>query len=201
MYCEYNPVDDLTSQPKKRHKRNRPSVTEAQLETIVEALDTEDRKIAVWLALTTGMDRRVIMGLCPSQVDTDTKTITFIRPKTNKQITVPINDLLFPLILARLSGKSPLQPLLRGLHHGFRREFDWWHNACAKAGTPGLWFRDLRALAVGRLMRAGGVALSDARDLLGHSSIQTTADHYSTPNQQVAEKLRSLPVPGLRGIQ
>lgn len=66
---------------------------------------------------------------------------------------------------------------------------DWWKRAMTAIGVPGLWFRDLRALASGRLQRLAGMSLVDVQRLLGHASSETTATHYTLPAPDVARRL------------
>ena len=194
-YAAFNPVADVTSRPRGDNVRERPPVSDDQLAALIAALDTPDRRLAVWLALTTGLDRGVVHRLTPAQVDLDAKCIRFKRPKTNKVNVVPVHAALVPLLAEKLRQIDPSAPLFAGLARE-TKDRDWWHIACRKAGVPGLLFRDLRAVATSRLLRTPGASLPDAQRLLGHASAETTARHYLIPDPDVAARLSSLALPG-----
>lgn len=197
-YATDNPVHRATAVPKGRFARVRPVVTEAMLEGITRAIDTEDRRLAVWIAATTGLDRRVIVELTPTQVDLEARVIRAVRRKrraTGQINAVPVHPDLAPLLERRIRETSPSERLLRGLS---RQEAgrDWWKTATTAAGCPEILFRDLRAYAVQRGCRAG-VSLQHLSRLLGHSTIQTTASHYTLPDPKAAQALGRDPLPGL----
>jgi integrase len=193
-YVAQNPIPLATSHPR-GVPRERPPVDDALLARIIEAADTPDRKLAIAIAATTGLDRGKIERLTPSMIDRDLWAVVFVRQKTGKPNAVPLPDVLVPEIQKRLSEKQPGEPLLAGLsHQGHER--DWWRSVRKKAGAPGLMFRDLRAVATSRLRRIGLASPREAQQLLGHESLMTTMTHYETPDPGVTHKLRSLPVPG-----
>ena len=190
-YIKRSPMAAATSLPKGNIKRERPQVSNKQLVKLIRAIDTEDRRLAVWLAMTTGLDRGKIHRLTPENVNLDERCISLIRPKTGRSVVVPLHAGLVPLISRRLADASAGTPLLEGIQGR-----TWWRIACDTAGISGLYFRDLRAVASSRLQKIPGVSISDARDLLGHASIQTTAAHYHIPSPHVAQAIDSLPLPG-----
>ncbi len=198
-YATRNPVDGATTTPKGGDRRERPVVSDEDLTRLVAALDTDDRRIAVWLAMSTGLDRSKICQLRPHNLDLDEQTIRFIRPKTGKQNVVPIPGPLASVLAAKLQGWPPDQPLLSGVARQ-NNEKDWWKRAVKIAGLDGLYFRDLRAVATSRLLKAGA-SLKDAQALLGHASIQTTANHYAMPDPATRQRLNTLPIPGLPGAE
>lgn len=189
-----NPIEDATSRPRDRHARARPFIDDTRIGKLVESLATDDRRVAVWLAMTTGLDRKVIENLRADQVDIGSKVIRLRRPKTGAIVTVPLHPLLLPELERRIAHTSVGKPLLRGLTHQ-RRDEDWWHRAREAVGLPKLLFRDLRAVASSRLLDAG-VSLPDVQRLLGHASLETTAAHYVMPSGRAASTLASLPLPG-----
>lgn len=198
-YIAENPVDRITVALPAAAPRLRPPVTDTDLARLIDALDTPDRKLAVWLAMTTGLDRRRLTGLCPRDLDwADGGTIRLIRPKTHRVITIPIHPALIRPLRERCDRTAPEAPLLRGLARQDRHR-DWWREARQKAGLPELWFRDLRAVAATRLQRQGGAALRDAQELLGHAQIETTARHYYVPSPSLREALERLSLPGFPG--
>jgi integrase len=173
----------------------KPIITEQQLARVIRALDTDDRRLAIWLALTTGLDRGVIRELRPDQIDREAGVIRLRRPKTGKLLAIPIHRSLLAQVLARCDRTPPSRPLLAGVSRQSRSD-DWWARATAAAGVPELQIRHLRAVAASRLQRLGQATLPDARELLGHASVETTAAHYHAPAPQVRQALDRLPLPG-----
>ena len=200
-YAAANPVALATTLPADVAVRERPPVTDKQLAELIRHLDTEDRRIAVWLAMTTGLDRGVIERLCTAQVDQEACCIRLQRPKTRRrkrtEIAAPIHPAIAPLLFERLCHIDPSKPLLSGLARQADYK-DWWKIVVEKAGLPGLLFRDLRAVAASRPQRLAGLSLTDVQKLLGHSSPTTTAGHYHLPDPSVVQRLSAIPLPGLR---
>lgn len=194
-YATGNPIDGATSLPDSRTARDRPIVSESQIVALVGALDTDDRKAAVWIGMTTGLDRSVIERLSADRIDWDQAAILKRRPKTKRDVAIPLHPSLLAILRERAKQRPAPQPLLVGLSRQERKE-DWWHRATAAAGVPGLLFRDLRAVSVARAQRLAGLSLRDAQEMLGHASIRTTAEHYHMPDPTVRSKLDRLPLPG-----
>lgn len=202
-YAESNPVATANT-TRQSAARQRPVIADATLNKIVNAIDTEDRKIAVWITVTTGMDRGMIAKLAPMHVDLQDACFRIIRPKTKKSLALPIHPKILPLLSRRLKGLSATDRILAGIaRRGWApkmgKDADWWRRACLKAGVEGVLFRDLRALAVRRLAQAGA-ALDASRRLLGHSSVETTARHYSMPDPDIALRIHASSLPGLPGV-
>lgn len=194
-YMQHNPLTHTTALPKDHIIRQRPLITDAILTRLIGAIDTQDRRIAIWLAMTSGLDRRCIEGLSPSAIDVDIPCIRFIRRKTGRPNAVPIHPALVPLLVERMRETPASTPLLVGLQRG-RHKRDWWNEARQAAGLPNLLFRDLRAVAASRLQQIGRASLREAQDLLGHASAQTTAAHYWVPTEDALARFRQLPLPG-----
>lgn len=201
-YADTNPVKKATAAPRKSTKRIRPELTDAMVSSIVDSLESEHQRLAVLVAATTGMDRDDIVDLTPEMIHGD--SIVTARTKTGKlkRHVIPIH----PELSQRLRAlAAQTRPGMRLLAEAVRDQLaktgggDWWRRACNRLGYRGLLFRDLRAYATVRLMRSPGMTLGHARDLLGHASIQTTADHYSIPDSSMQQALRSLPLPTSAG--
>ncbi|MCP4250897.1 MAG: hypothetical protein GY778_27990 [bacterium] len=66
---DHIPLDQATALPSDRSVRPKPVLTEKDLDRLVSKLDTEDRKLAVQLAVTTGLDRGMTsLTPCPRDV-------------------------------------------------------------------------------------------------------------------------------------
>lgn len=195
QYMEANPLRLATSLPKRQHKRARPVITEDTLARLIELADTPDRKLAIALAMATGLDRGAIERLTADAINTDHWCISIKRQKTGERNVVPVPLSLVPELTRRICQTPSGQPLLRGLSHQNRRK-DWWGELRKRVGVPKMMFRDLRAVAAVRLQRVGGATLTEAKSLLGHASIQTTSDHYDLPDPTLLRLLHALPIPG-----
>jgi site-specific recombinase XerC len=197
-YISHDVTKDMKAAPSsKAHKRQRPTISDAQLERLVSAIDTPDRQVAAWLAMTAGLDRSVIENLTARQLDIDAKALRIVRPKTarrsGKTLVIPVHHDLWPQLAERAERTLADTPLLHGLKRQ-HRDRDWWALACKAAGLTGVLFRDLRAVAARRIQDGGGT-LTDARDVLGHSTVAMTADHYSVPNPSARKAIDKLPLP------
>jgi len=190
-------LDQATALPSGRLVRPKPILSEKDLEKLISKLDTEDRKLAVQLAITTGLDRGVIAALRAEQIDLDDGCIRVQRPKTRRRrpetLVVPLHRGILPALASRIGERKPGEPLLAGLTRQERSE-DWWKIAVGKAGFEELRFADLRAVAASRMQRA--VSLVDTQRILGHSSPELTARHYTVSNPDVRQRLDKLPLPG-----
>ena len=191
------PLDQATALPSNRSVRPKPVLAEKDLDRLISRLDTDDRKLAVQLAITTGLDRGVISGLTAAQVDLEGACIRVQRPKTRRRrpemLVVPLHRGILPELAGRIARRKPEEPLLGGLTRQERSE-DWWRIAVEKVGLEGLRFADLRAVAASRMQRA--VSLVETQRILGHSSPEVTARHYTVPNPDVRQRLDKLPLPG-----
>ncbi|MCG3138661.1 MAG: hypothetical protein HJJLKODD_02528 [Phycisphaerae bacterium] len=194
-YHTMNPIKVATSKPSNTIVRKKPRITDEQFARLIDALDTEDRKIAVWIAATTGLDRGVIEGLTVDDVDLCNQTFDTTRIKTNRQVCPVIVDSLVAPLRSCVAGAQPGQPLFRGLSHQGDKS-DWWKRAATTAGMPNLRFVDLRTYAVNWLRRIVGDF--DAAKMVGHSRAQTTYHHYHQLDLDKQRQLAAQPLPGNR---
>lgn len=199
QYVAVNPVLEAETAERKSVAGLKPTITDAMVAKILKALEySEDRQIGVLIAATTGMDRTEIEQLTRDTIDFDEQVIRGLRVKTGKPYTKPLNaaliDRLRPIVSRATSGKRLLPDLLPRRRR--IEKLDWWAAACEAAGVSGVLFRHLRAYAAHWLMKAPGMTLRRAQELLGHSSIVTTATNYDLPDPEVRQAVQSLPLPG-----
>ncbi len=185
-YASQNATKLATSRPRNTIARKKPRIGHAQFEALINALDTDDRKLAVQIAATTGLDRGVIQKIAASDVDVENRQFTLTRFKTHRDVYPYIHDSLMPAISSRLAQSESTAPLLRGLSHQGGPK-DWWRQAVTAAGIPELKFVDLRTYAVNWL-----------RAVVGHSTPQTTARHYYQSNPESQRLISGQPLPGSR---
>lgn len=149
----------------------------------------------VYLALCTGMRKGELLGLRWTDIDWDTGSIQVRRSlvRVGGQIvvkdtktkgsrrSVPVDRMVLSrlrsmkttssseYVFARQNGKDPMDPST--VSHQFAR-------IAAKAGVPGLRFRDLRH-AHATVLLSQGVNPKVIQERLGHSTIAVTMDIYS----------------------
>jgi integrase len=192
-YLELNPIRIVTSRPRQGIVRTKPRVNTEEFARLLKYLNNDDRKLAVLIAATTGLDRGVIAGLTASDVDLERRQFCVVRRKTGKIVRPAIHDELLASIAARIRRTSSGQPLLRGLSREAAHR-DWWKRACRAAGVPQLRFVDLRTYAVNWLREAVGDF--EAQHAVGHSSPAVTARHYYQASPLVQQRVSSRPLPG-----
>lgn len=199
QYVAANPVHEAETAERKSVAGVKPTITDAMIAHILKALEySVDRQIGVLIAATTGMDRSEIEQLTPETIDFQDGVIRGLRVKTGKPYTKPLNagliERLRPIVSRAVSGTRLLPDLLPRRRR--IEKLDWWASACEAAGVRGILFRHLRAYAAHWLMKAPGMTLRRAQELLGHSSIVTTATNYDLPDPEVRQAVQSLPLPG-----
>lgn len=189
-YASENPCKKITSKPKAR-PRKKEIPTDEELARFIDELDTEDRRIAVRIAISTGMDREVIVSLTAKDLDLEDGVFRVTRRKTGKRLVIPIHPDLQGCLRQRAGGSGVL---LCGLSRQ-KKHKDWFRLAAARAGLPDTFvFQTLRAVASTRLMRQG-LPAQEVQVLLGHSTIQTTLNHYFAADPDMVRRFQSLPLP------
>ena len=101
---DQNPLKQATSLPTDKTVREKPYITEEQLDKLIHALDSQDRKLAAQLAATTGLDRSVVVNLTAQQVDLVQRCIRIQRPKTRRRRP---ETLIIPLPWKRSPKSEP----------------------------------------------------------------------------------------------
>jgi len=151
-------------------------------------------RMAVVLALHTGMRLGKVLGLAWSDINLRENFIMVVKAKGSKTRSIPINRVLREALLEfrKPAGKGtylffndrtgkPIQAIKTGFVKAVRR-----------AGIPHCCFHDLRHTFATRLVLAG-VDLATVSELLGHSSIEMTMRyaHPSPENRRRAVELLS----------
>jgi len=126
-------------------------------------------------------------------VDFDKREITIVETKDDEDRVVPINPLLFNLLLMLKSqdGKGEYvftNPQTRKHYVEIKRAFT---SARAKAGIADFHFHDLRHTYASRLVR-NGADLNTVKELLGHFSITTTQRYLHSQAEQKRATVNSL---------
>ena len=124
----------------------------------------------------TGLRKKQILELKWSEIDMVKRTIHVMQSKTDEEVTIPMSDTLYQMLLKRskvvsMSGyvftTENGTPVLPG---NLDREF-W--KALKRAGIENFRFHDLRHTFGTRLIQSG-VDIYTVSKLMGHTNIETT---------------------------
>ncbi len=171
-----------------------------QVEILLHAIyPTDYHKLAVYLALCTGMRRGEIIALEWEDIDLD-KRLLYIRrsvnviqgtkypklPKSGKERVAIINRELEEILRLNFMGKGLVVPLMPWQITG------WFPHFAEKLGLPKLSFHTLRK-TFGTLLLQSGVDIKTVSVLLGHSNISITSQSYIGVSQKnLQEAVNSL---------
>lgn len=139
-------------------------------------------------AVSTGMRKNEILGLCWSQVKWEENLLILTETKTNQMRGVPLNETAKKVLLnqERFPGCPYVfvNPKTKTRWNTVTRTFQ---KACQKAGIDGLRFHDLRHTAASYLVQAG-VEINVVREILGHKDLRMTLrySHLSQKNRKEA---------------
>lgn len=194
-YVRRDVTQSVTRKPRQDTVADRPRLDHADVDAIVNACDTDDRRLAVLIGATTGIDRKQVERLVGDDIDWDGGYFKSARIKVGRKYSPPIHDDLLHQLRQRAVRTSPGQRLLNvgsyQSHYGGR---DWFQRAAKLAGLEGVVYKDLRKYATRYLIRALG-SLEEASKRL-HANIATTQKHYFQPDPQAQRKVSKHPLPG-----
>lgn len=156
-------------------------------------------KQAVRIALNTGMREMEVLRLHERDFDFAARTVSFIA-KGGKQRLLPLNE----EALAAAGELLACRPLSGHLFRNRSRyQLSTWGpfgQACREAGVEGLVFHDLRRTFSARVQRLARAFV--VRDLMGHSDVKTTNDHYAPESlAEMRRVLESLSLPAAKVVQ
>lgn len=168
--------------PKFNNKRTR-FLTEKEVALLLDKCTVPHLKLAIQIALSTGLRLDNIMSLEWKQIDFSQKTITF-QPddmKSKRMHVVPIMGHLAELLITwrksqRLSPFVFPSSTVRGQH--IKKMQTSWGTLTDRMGFSDVCFHTLRHTFASHFLMAGG-DLSTLSELLDHASIQITKDRYS----------------------
>jgi len=170
-----NPADGLELGPR---SPKRAQVTLEQVEA-VKKLANDRMRVAIDLAVCTGQRRGDLLALKRDQLSVE--GITFKQSKTGARVLIEWSKDL-EAIIARAKAMSPQIPaeyLLRKRNgrpyteDGFSAIWQRLMVKYANAGGVRFSFHDLRSVSAD-----GAATPEEARDRLGHASVETTKRHY-----------------------
>jgi integrase len=156
----------------------RPQVTLEQVEAL-KTLASERMRVAVDMAVSTGQRRGDLLTLKRSQLTDD--GIVFRQSKTGAGVLIEWSDDLRSIVerAKKLAPQIPAEYLLRTRRGrpystaGFSAIWQRTMQKHIKAGGQRFSFHDLRSVSAD-----GAATAEEARDRLGHTSVDTTKRHY-----------------------
>src|SRR5262249_2858245 len=137
----------------------------------------------VVLAINTGMRRGELLNLIWEKVDFSRNVIYVTNTKSGKDRVVPMNQLVRQELL-RMSGQPDSEFVFVSKRTGLNlTEIKKGFNAaCLEAEIKNFRFHDLRHTAGTRLADSGADAFT-IKEILGHSSIQTSARYVHATHE------------------
>jgi excisionase family DNA binding protein len=145
-------------------------------------------RVALTVALNTGMRLGEIMNLKWEHVDLTAKRVRVEKTKSGKVRFININGRLHEMLAKLRTTANDSSYVLP--NEGTGKPYVCLHRsfttACKKAGIRGLRFHDLRHTFATRLIQ-GGVDIETVRSLLGHCSIVLT-QRYTHSNNEMKQR-------------
>jgi integrase len=169
-------------------------ISREESERLIQCADSPALADFIRLALHTGCRSGELMALEWARVDFQQNLLRLYpqHTKTARRRSVPLNAQALAALQSRLSWRNQHCPghahVFLNARCGCRQTFNKaFHAACNQAGIEDFRIHDLRHTCAAWLVNAG-VPLITVRDLLGHSSIQTTEiyAHLSPDNVRKA---------------
>jgi len=141
--------------------------TKDDIQKLISSCVPGHLRMAVIIALNTGMRRGEILSLTKDRIDLENKLIRVFESKSGKPRDVPINKILHKALrewMEKIDGNELFAV------KEIKRSFN---TACRKAGIKNFTFHDLRHTFASHLVM-DGVDIATVSRLLGHANIQMT---------------------------
>jgi len=173
------------------HNERERMLTETEIKRLLDACTIPYLRLAVLIALNTGLRKGTIMGLRWDNVDLNRKVIR-VRTKGDKMVSIPLTALYSSLI--KWKRDNPGSPFLFRSTRGkgpmnrdsIKRSFA---TACDMAKLSDFRFHDLRhTFASYYIIRTGD--LRTCQELLGHSTATMTRRYSHLLDSHVRQAMR-----------
>jgi integrase len=145
------------------------------------------------LVLHTGLSQKDVLRLTRFNVNLRDRMITFTRSKTTRRVEMPLNDVAFEVVAARMTNLNSLLFVSRKTGKQIVSVKTAMAGACRRAKIPKLSIRDLRRTFGTRLYESGADILTIAQ-LLGHAGLRMIPRYVrSVKNQRSAVEMLTNP--------
>ena len=173
---EKNPVQKVKFFSEEETSKERIISIEEEKRLLSESCD--HLRLAIIVALNTGMRKTEILNLKWKNVDLSSKTIKVEKTKSGKIRFIPINEFLLSKLEREHGEKCKRTNVIRLI--SIRTAFE---NARERSDLEGLRFHDFRHTFATRLVRKG-VDVETIRSILGHSTISVTQRYMHSNSAQ-----------------
>lgn len=169
------------------------ALSEDTLKAVVDACQNDSEKLLVLLSMTTGLRGGELATVQWGNIDFETGTLSLDaeRTKSRKSRIVPLRGDVVALLRDRADKSQPIEPPRRVFEgwannaYAVRRKF---HSVCVRAGVQDVGLHAMRHSYATTLLR-NGADLRTVQELLGHSSIKTTAGYLAPASVEASRKL------------
>ncbi len=168
------------------------TISEADEQRLLAASPPYLRELLLFAA-NTGLRCGDIFDLMWEEVDVEQKRIAIIMGKTRRKLEVPLNDAALAVLEAKQAAKHGPYVFYNPLTGD--RFFDLkagWKAALRRAGLSGITWHTFRHTFASRLTNSG-VDLVTVKELLGHSTINTTMRYAHSNHDAKARAVATLP--------
>ncbi len=186
-YLKHNPVKEVKKYPEEPFRRKRVLSPEEE-ERLFTAIIPSHLRSMIRIFLNTGLRRKELFQLTWGNVNFESHQIFISDTKTSRSRYIPMNETVY----AELKALNPngirkglvfVNPKTVKAFVDIRRAF---YGACRRAKIDNLILLDLRRTFATRLLESG-VDIISVGQLLGHTSVTTTADiHNDQSNRKEA---------------
>jgi integrase len=168
------------------------TVSEADEQRLLEASPPYLRELILF-ATNTGLRCGDLLDLKWEEVDIEEQRLSLIMGKTGRRLEVPLNETALTLLAAkRAAMHGPYvfyNPATGDRFHDLKTGFK---AILKRAGMTGITWHTLRHTFASRLTRSG-VDLVTVKELLGHSTINTTMRYAHSNHETKARAVAKLP--------
>jgi len=147
----------------------------------------------ILFAINTGLRFGDLIDLTWEEVDIEEKRLSLIMGKTRRRLEIPLNETAFSIVLEKRAVRhGPYVFYNPGTGDRFYDLKAGFRAILKRAGLTGITWHTLRHTFASRLTRSG-VDLVTVKELLGHSTINTTMRYAHSNHETKARAVARLP--------
>jgi integrase len=190
MYHARNPVRLVKFLPEDNLQFR--TISEDDEQRLLEASPPYLRELILF-AINTGLRCGDLLDLRWEEVDIEEKRLSLIMGKSRRRLEIPLNETAFSILLEKQAAKhGPHVFYNPGTGDRFYDLKAGFKAILKRAGLTGITWHTLRHTFASRLTRSG-VDLVTVKELLGHSTINTTMRYAHSNHETKARAVSRLP--------